>query len=156
MIWWIVDNITLVLLVLAVIALCCGAAWWSFRNNKLLIGVAAPVTLMLAAWVMSLFIVTDRKQLVRIIENMQDLINAGKIDEFAEYFDEDITVDTLNGKLPFKKAQLKSLAEGNKKHYMVKKIFVSQIDVEEISRPNADVAFIMGNEEGPERGRCRM
>src|SRR5450631_2211958 len=104
---WIVDNLTWVLLVLGMVALCFAAAWWTTRKDKLLIGVAVQGLLMLAAWVLSLLVVTDRMQLVSNVESMRDLINAGKLSEAAlQHFDDEVKIEGIGGTQTYKKATL--------------------------------------------------
>jgi hypothetical protein len=156
MLWWIVDNVTLVMLVLGTVALCFAAAWWIRRNNKLLTGAGIAAGLMVLAFVLSLVIVTDRIQLTRNIETMRDLFNEGKLDEALEYFEDVIHADTVQGNLQYKKADLKPLARSNLKLYSVKRIVINSIDVEKVDRPSATVNFVIGPEDDSARGRCAM
>jgi hypothetical protein len=156
MLWWIVDNLSVVLLALGIVALCFGAGWWTTRRNKLLYGVAVPGVLMLFAWVLSLFIVTDRMRLVRDVEEIRDQVNAGKLDDAIRHFDAEVTVDTVNGEHTFKSAAIRDLAKKNMGVYGVKKVNVWGITVEQVARPKATVAFFIGPEDSPERGRCTM
>jgi len=156
MLWWIVDNLSIVLLVLGIAALCFAAGWWSTRKNQLLIGVAIPLVLMPLAWLLSLFIVTDRMQLARNIEIMRDLVNDGKLDEALEHFDNEVKVDTMQGELKVTKSEIKNMAKGNMKAYGVKKIDVWGIQVQDVARPKALVNFYIKPQDGEERGRCKM
>jgi hypothetical protein len=156
MLWWIVDNLSIVLLVLGIAALCFAAAWWSTRKTQLLIGVGVPILLMPLAWLLSLFVVTDRMQLVRNIESMRDFVNAGKLDEALEFFENEVKVDTMQGELKVAKSEMKSVAKGNMKLYGVKKVDVWGIHVQDVSRPMATVNFYIKPQDSEERGRCRM
>jgi hypothetical protein len=156
MVWWIVDNNSVVLLVLGIIALGFAALWWTRRNNKLLIGVGVPLVLMLLTWVLSQYIVTDRIQLARDVETMRDLINAGKLDEAIGHFADEIKIDTSQGEQTFKKAEIAALAKLNMKRYGVKKVVTNKIEVQEVNRPKATVTFYVGPEDSGDRGRCIM
>jgi len=156
MLWWIVDNLGVVLLVLGIVALCFAAAWWTTRKNKLLIGLAVAIAMMPLAWGLSLYIVTDRMQLVRDVETMRDLVNAGKVEDAIQHFDDEVKVDTMQGEVTLKKSALKDLAKGNMSRYGVKRIDVWAISVEEVARPHATVTFLLKPQDGEERGRCRV
>ena len=154
MLWWIVDNLNVVLLALGIVALCFAAAWWTSRKNKLLLGVGIPIALMAVAWLLSLFIVTDQMQLVRNVETMRDLFNAGKLTEAIAYFEDEVKVDSAQGTQTVKKAMLLELAKANKQHFGLKKVVTNAIAVEEVARPQAVVTFYVGPEDSGERGRC--
>jgi hypothetical protein len=156
MLWWIVDNLGVVFLALGITALCCGWAWWTTRNSKLLIGLGLPIILMVLAWVLSLYIITDRTQLALDVETMRDLVNAAKLDAALEHFDDEVKIDTMQGEITFKKTDLRQLAKGNMKLYGVKQIDIWGIQVEEVSRPKATVTFYLKPQDGEERGRCIM
>jgi hypothetical protein len=154
--WWIVDNLGIVCLVLGIIALCFIWAWWQTRNTKLLVGAGAPLLLMVLAWVLSLYIVTDRIQLVLDVETMRDLVNDAKLDAAIRHFDDEVKVDTMQGVMTLKQADLQQLAKGNMRNYGVKKIDVWNIQVEEADRPKATVSFYLKPQDSEERARCRM
>jgi hypothetical protein len=156
MLWWIVDNLGVVFLALCIITLCCSWAWWTTRNAKLLIGVGVPIILMVLAWVLSLYIITDRTQLVLDVQNMRDLVNASQLDDALLHFDDEVKIDTMQGEMTLKKTDLRQLAKGNMRLYGVKKIDIWGIQVEEASRPNATLTFYLKPQDSEERGRCRM
>jgi|SRR5579862_1833118 len=156
MLWWVVDNLGLVCVALGIVALCFAAAWWTTRNNKLLAGVAVPIVLIVSAWFLTLFVVTDSMLLVQSVESMRDLVNAGKIHDAIEYFDNDVTIDTSGGVIPFKKSDLQELAKSNMRRYGIKQVVTNKIEVEELARPKAKVTFYIGPEDSSERGRCIM
>src|SRR5262245_52687111 len=154
MLFWIVDNVGVVLLVLGLVALGFGAAWWSTRKHKLLIGVAVPLVLMAVAWGLSLFVVTDRMQLERNVDAIRDAVNAGNLDEALTFFEDQVDVELASGKVVgVKKEQMAALANRNKSHYQVKKVFTSSFRVEELSRPKAVAKFVIITDQNY-RGWC--
>jgi hypothetical protein len=156
MLWWLVDNFGIVCWALGIVALGFAAAWWITSRNKCLIGVAVPLVLIVSCWFLSLYVVTDSMLLVQSVESMRDLVNAGKIHDAIEYFDNDVTVDTSGGVIPFKKAELQELAKNNMRRYGIKQVVTNKIEVEELARPKAKVTFYIGPEDSSERGRCIM
>src|ERR1700736_2124348 len=97
MLFWIVDNVWMIVFVLAIVALGFGYAWWLTRRARWLIGSGVSVGLIVLLFVLSLLIVTDQKQIRANIDAMRNAINAGKADEAAKYFDDVVTVDTSKG-----------------------------------------------------------
>jgi len=156
MIWWIVDNVAWVTFIMGVLALCFGLAWTRTRNNKLLYGVAMPVAFGVLAYVLSLFIVTDRMQLVRNVENMRDLVNDKKLQEAIEHFDDVVHIESSQGPQDVKKVDLAALAKLNMGHHAISRVVANNIQVTELARPKATVTFYIGPEDGSERGRCIM
>ncbi len=156
MLFWMIDNVALVLTLLCAVALCFGAAWWINRQSKLLIGCAVPAGLMAMAWLLAVYVDTDRKQLVRNIETMRDLVNADKLADISQFFADDFDVVTANGVQPFTKDAVETLAKINRKAYGVKEFVVNNIDVEQVARPAAKVTFVVGPEDVPVRALCRM
>ena len=111
MLFWFVDNIATVLALLCAVALCFGVAWWITRQNKMLIWLALPAGLMVLAGLMAAFVDTDRKQLVRNIESMRDLVNTNKLGGLIEYFADEVEVDTTGGLQSINKAQLGNIGQ---------------------------------------------
>jgi hypothetical protein len=156
MLSWVVDNLPWVLLGLGIVALCFAAVWWTTRKDKLLIGVAVPGVLMLAAWLLSLVIVTDRMQLVSNVESMRDLVNNGKLTDAVQHFDEVVEINGIGGPQTYKKATLEGLAKFNMRQHNIKKVVTNKIEIEDIVGDKATVTFFIGSEDSSERGRCIM
>src|SRR2546428_6870710 len=103
---------------------------------------------MVVLFVLSLVIVTDRKQLARNVDSMRDALNAGKFDEALKFFDDKVTITALAsgssvGTTVYEKSKLVPLAKQNQQYYKVKKISTGTVAVNELSRPHAKIRFLI-------------
>jgi hypothetical protein len=160
MLFWLVDNVLWVLIFFGMAGAALAVGWWNTRNRPLLVAAAAVVAVMAALFLVSLFVVTDRKQLVRNVENLRDTYNAGKIDEALGFFADDIAVETAEGTKHVSRDGLKVLATLNQQSWGLqgintKKIVINSIEVVSVNRPNAEVHFYVRPEDEPGAvGRC--
>jgi hypothetical protein len=157
MLFWIVDNATYFLIILAIVAAGFGTAWWQTRKRYWAIGGGVTVALMALVFILSLVVVTDEKQIRLNIEAMRDAINAGKAEEAAKYFDDEVEVVTANGSVKLPNNILEKMAKSNMVQYGVRKVDTGSVGFDKLSRPNAEVSFMVWAEEDPgKRGLCKM
>jgi hypothetical protein len=139
MLWWLSDNANLVLLALGLVAIVLGVCLWLTRRGAYLVGLGGVVALMVLVWVLSLLVVTDRKRLVHIVEEVVARINQKDLPGAFKYFADDALVkidgQTLTGK------QLLGLAQEALKQWRIEGIAVWDVEVEKLERPNAIVSF---------------
>ena len=67
---WLVDDPTLVYMILAALAVILGVAWWRTKQGKLLLGAIGTVVLIAAVWLIGQYAITDAKRLQRAVEAM--------------------------------------------------------------------------------------
>jgi hypothetical protein len=157
MLYEIVDNSSLLLLGLGIVALCFGAAWWTTRRGKWLIGSGVCVAMMALIFVLSLFVVSDRQRIERNIDEMRNAVNTGKPEEAARFFDDVVTVDTRTGSVKVPNQLLKAYAKSNMNHYQVKQVETGSVDFEEMTGSKAVVSFMVrADDDWGKTGRCRM
>src|SRR5579862_4104939 len=77
---WLVDNATTLSILIGIVALGFGAAWWLHRRRQYAIGAAAALVMLVLLWLLTRFVVTDRQQLDLNIHAMADAVVAGKTD----------------------------------------------------------------------------
>jgi hypothetical protein len=155
MLFWIVDNQLWVLVLLALVGLGFGWMWWLTRDKRWLIGDGVAAALAAGVVVLALFVVTDRMQLERNVDAIRDAVNAGKFDEALKHFEDQVEVETATKKEKVPKVLMAEVARRNKDKYGVQHVFTSAFDVDEISRPNAAVRFVIITD-NEQRGWCKM
>src|SRR5437660_8779709 len=113
MLYWIVDNTNngWLLIFLGVLAAGLAVAWWNTLKRPWLIAAGAVLTVMLACFLLSLFIVTDRMRLRRHVEEMHSSYNAGNLDETLKHFADEVTVETKDGPQKLNRDALRALAQ---------------------------------------------
>jgi hypothetical protein len=152
--WWLVDNYVMVLFVLALVAFCLGAVWWSNRRGSWFLAAVAVMLLMLVVVGLSLTVVTDSKQLAMNVAGIRDAVNSGKMGDLVPFCANEITVELGNNdKKVIPKAAIQLLAMANKQAYGVSKVETGTVQVDELARPKANVQFMIVTDEGA-RGRC--
>jgi len=89
MLSWLADNWSLLVLLLAVVAVGFLAAWWFTRKKKFLLGVAAAAVLALAVFLIATFVVTDRKQMENAIQDMATAVRTHDVDRLVSHLSND-------------------------------------------------------------------
>lgn len=85
---WLVDDPSVLYLLLAVAALGLAAGWWSRRDRRFLIGLGAVAVLFLVVLLVSRLVDTDAKRLQRALTAMAEGVNARNVDRiFAHISD---------------------------------------------------------------------
>jgi hypothetical protein len=150
MLWWLADNANVVLLVLVLVAVALGVHFWLTRRGASLIGLVGVVALMVLVWVLSVVVVTDRKQLVRTVDdvvlriNKQDLPGA-----FTHFADEvQLVIDGRSKQLT--RGEVLGLARIAFQKGRIEGLVVWDVEVEKVERPHATVSFYVRptNEQG--------
>jgi hypothetical protein len=157
MLFWIVDNVWMIVFVLAIVALGFGYAWWLTRRARWLIGSGVSGGLIVLLFVLSLLIVTDQKQIRANIDAMRNAINEGKAEEAAKYFDDMVTVDTNRGSFQVPNKALQDYAKSNMRGHAVKQVETGKVDFESLTDSKAVVNFMVRADDDMQKtGRCHM
>lgn len=130
-----VDNANTWYVLFAIIAIGFAAMWWSQRRPRLLIGAAVGVGLIVALWLLTRFVVSDRQQIERKLNDLAAAAVEGKTGVF---------LDTLAGDFDYGGRKREDVAEAAvraAKMYEVFDIRISSFDVEELTPPTAKVFF---------------
>lgn len=143
MLWWLVDNATVLLLVVGLVTLSFGYFWWQTRKRTHAIGAGAGVVLFVAVLVLSFVIMTDRKVLVRTIHDLVDSINRADPDALIKHVADEMEISQPGRPIKIKKKQLHDACRAAMKQYKVSQIEISGLDIEEIERPRAVLRFIV-------------
>jgi hypothetical protein len=155
MIWWLVDNATLVYLLLGVAAVALALRWRLTRRGKYLVALGAVAALVAVVVVLSLVVVTDRKRLVWTVEEVARRINDKQFHEAFRYFADEVRLELNEQKRTLSKGAVRALAEMRFKEGALSGIDVGNIDVEKVERPNAVVTFAVRPRGEPGAGRCQ-
>jgi hypothetical protein len=145
---WLVDNAGMVYLALGLVAVGFLAAF-RLRGRVLHLGGAAGcLALMGLIWLLTLWIVTDRKQIAANVRAMADAVVRHDAERLFKYIARDFHYQNMDREVLYGKVQ-----QAMKLH-RVTDITVSDIEIEELSRPQrqARVNF-MTLIEGPDGTR---
>jgi hypothetical protein len=85
MFWWVVDNAFWLYVAFALAFLALAPAYWVTREWKYLISLGVVLVLTGLVWLLSLLIVTDRKQLYATVLEMADAVVAKKPDGVVKH-----------------------------------------------------------------------
>ena len=141
MLWWLVDNANLVLLVLGLVALGFGVHFWLTRRGASLVGLGGVIALMGLVWVLSMLVVTDRKQLVLIVDDVAARLNKRDLAGAFNHFEDRVRLEIDGeGKSPTR-GELVAMATELFKKGQIEEIRVRNVEVEKVDRPNAVVSF---------------
>ena len=132
---WFVDNAPTLYILIGIVALGFGAAWWLHRRRHYAIGAAVAVVMLALLWLLTRFIVTDRQQLDLNIHAMADAVVSGKTDTLLKLWATDF--EFQGHKAPELAVAVVKVA----KQYQVNDIHISGIDVENITATSAKVFF---------------
>ncbi len=141
MLWWLVDNANLVFLLLGLIALVLGVRFWLTRRGAYLIGAGAVVALIGLVWVLSLLIVTDRRRLVLLVEEVTDKLNRKDFKGAFSHMADEVEFEMSKRSAKVSRKLLQWVAESNFKRRDIQEIIVWNVDVEKVERPAAVVSF---------------
>jgi len=132
---WFIDNATIWFLLIGMIALGFGAAWWLGRKREHLIGLIVAIGLIALLWFLARVVVTDRKQLELNVRAMANAVIEGKRDVLQQNLANDFELQGI------KRQDLVPAAMRNAKDYQVTDIVISSFDVEELKDTTAKVYF---------------
>ncbi len=152
MVWWLVDNANLVLLVLLLVGVGLGVHFWLTRRGASLLGLGGVIALMVLLWVLSLLVVTDRKRLVLIVDEVAARLNKKDMTGAFQYFEDKVKLE-INGKgWSLTRTQLATMAKLSFEKNKIDGIRVGSVEVEKVERPHAVVSFYVFTEYG--YGQC--
>jgi hypothetical protein len=126
---WLVDDPFVVYLLLAIVALCLGAAWWRSRQRQWLYGLAIIAGLFVIVMLLAHFVETDEKRIKRSLNEMVDAANRREVARLFENISDQFRIKSVD-KATFRNAVRGLLERGEVTH-----IKVWDIDAVEISRP---------------------
>jgi hypothetical protein len=155
MLWWLVDNANLVLLALGLIGLVLGVCLWLTRRGAYLIGLGGVVALMALVWVLSLLIVTDRKRLVRTVEDVAARINKQDLPGAFQHFEDKVRLEIDGKGRVLTRDEVLGLAKMAFRKGGIEGIVVWDVEVEKVERPGAVVSFSARPTDEPAIARCQ-
>lgn len=156
MLWWLVDNATVVYLILGLSALVLAAIFWSNRRVKFLAVAGVLLGFIGLFFIVTRLVVTDRKQLERNILAMVQGVEEGDAGKVFAHFSRDFRHSGL---------ALPEFRERVGRHIQARQvsdIIVTNYDFKKISRVDGAaevsffVTFTVGRAEGRPRYRCRL
>ena len=154
MLWWVADNANLVLLVLVLAAVALGVHFWLTRRGASLLGLAGVVALMVLVWVLSLVVVTDRKQLVRTVEEVARRINQQDLTGAFGHFADKVRLE-INGRgRVLTRGEILGLAKMQFQQGRIEGLIVWDVEVEKVERPHATVSFYVRPTDQQGYARC--
>jgi len=144
---WLVDHAGLVYLFLGILGLVLGSLWWMSRSRHYLFGLIGAAGLLVLVWLLTLFLVTDRVQIVRNVEAMAQAIDKRNLDQFFKHLSGSFDHEGMNAQ------QFREYVEPQLKLHKVTVFHVSKIVAENVSRQTGkgQVAFwidVQGNWQG--------
>src|SRR6266511_4010770 len=110
MLWWLVDNANLVFLILGLITLVLAVRWRLTHQGKYLVGA------------LTLVIVTDRKRLVQIVEEVTEKLNRKDFQGAFSHMADEVQLEMSGRSAKLPRKVLQGLAESSFKHYGVQGI----------------------------------
>jgi hypothetical protein len=128
MLWWLVDHADLMFLILGVAALVLGCLWWMRRERWQLTGLIAALGLFALLWVVTDWVVTDRKQIVQTVQNMADAVRKPDLDSFFEHVSPHFEYGGMHAK------QFRNYVERQIRRFPISSFRISKVDTESISR----------------------
>ena len=86
---WFIDNATSIYLLLAVIAASFVVVWWFNQRVKFLVFAAGTLAILALLWLLTLFVMTDRKHLKANVDAMAQAVQDGKVDDLFKHISKD-------------------------------------------------------------------
>ena len=143
MLWWVVDNANTLIVILGLLLLGLTAYWWNTRRRNVGIAALATLGMLVLVWVLSLLIVTDRKQLVANLQKLVDDVGADRIDDAMKLFAEDVKVKALGKLSAESRKDLQAKTRATLQQQGLKQFVVWNVDVKKVDRPRAQVTFLV-------------
>ncbi|MBM4067471.1 MAG: hypothetical protein FJ271_00795 [Planctomycetes bacterium] len=139
MLWWLVDNATVVYLVLGLTALVLAAVFWSNRRVKFLAAAGVLLGLVGLFFLLTRLIVTDREQLYLHVQAMARGVEEGDPEKVFRHFSKQFRHDNSDGATA--RARIAAAIRARR----VSAIGISSFDAEQLSRADrkARVTFLV-------------
>jgi hypothetical protein len=147
MVSWLVDHSALGYLFLGILVLVMACLWWINRKRHYLLGLMGAIGLVAVLWLLTLFVVTDRAQIVHGVQAMAQAIEQRNLDHFFKHVSSSFDHQGMNAQ------QFRGYVESQLQRYKVTSFSVSKIAAYDVSRQsgkgNADFWISLeGNWEG--------
>jgi hypothetical protein len=147
MLSWLVDHSALGYLFLGILVLVMACLWWINRKRQYLLGLIGAIGLVVVLWLLTLFVVTDRAQIVHSVQAMAQAIEQRNLDQFFKHVSSSFDHQGMNAQ------QFRGYVESQLQRYKVTSFSVSKIAAYDVSRQagkgNADFWISLeGNWEG--------
>jgi hypothetical protein len=85
MLIWLVENAGPFFWLLGLTALALAAAGWTTRNRKIMLTLAAVVSLIAFLWLLSVLVETDEKRINRVVAEMVQGVREQKVDKIFQH-----------------------------------------------------------------------
>jgi hypothetical protein len=128
---WLVDNAKTLYVLLGLLAVAMVMVWRSNRQNRYLAYAAGALALMGIVYVLTLFYISDNKQLEMNVNAMADAVVAGKVDDLFKHVSKDFKWKGIGRDELYKSTQVAV------KDHQVTQVNISSFRVEEVSRSKA-------------------
>jgi hypothetical protein len=128
MLWWLVDHADLMFLVLGIAALVLGCLWWMRRQRWQLTGLVVVLGLFALLWILTDWVVTDRKQIVQTVQRMADAVRSRDLDTFFQHVSPQFEYGGMGPEL------FRAYVDRQVRRYPVSSFRVSKVDTENVSR----------------------
>jgi hypothetical protein len=137
MLSFLIDNSTLIYILLAIASLALVLLWYRTKHARYLIGAAPILCLIAAMWAVDHFVDTDTKQIIRAVEAMRAGVQNRNIDQIFEHLSPDFHYGSHNF------SKFRSWAEGVMRDGHVEDVIVWDFEPGPISREKrtAQIAF---------------
>jgi hypothetical protein len=136
---WLIDNSSWLHFLLICAALGCMAGWWMTRKRAYLFGLGAVAGAAGLIFLLSQLVDTDRKLLVRTLQEMVAAYEQKKLDRTFALIADDCMTEFAGGKLS--KAELRARAEYALGNNGVDRIHLWAFEIEKVDPPVAVVFF---------------
>jgi hypothetical protein len=125
---WLVDDPSLVYLILGIPAVALAAGWWLTRRRGYLVGLGSVAGLLVLVWLLSHWIDSDVKRIDRSLRAMAAGVEAGNADAVFEHVSKDFHLGALD-KIGFRR-----WAEGYIRGGQVLGIEIWDVQAKDVSR----------------------
>ncbi len=130
MLFWFVDNASWFMIVPGFIAVGLLIVWWNRHKKEELIGAGVCVALIFITWLVTIFVVTDREQILNNLQEMADAVGENQPKRILQHLSKDFHFQFKNISKEKSEKQLRSLIEG----YQIQEVFLFEVDIKFLSR----------------------
>jgi hypothetical protein len=133
---WLIDDPTVIYLILGVAVFALAGAWWMTRKRAYAVGAGVGAGLLAVLWLVSTFIQTDAKQIERNIRDMGSGVETNDLDRVFAHIAGDFSVGAMD------KSAFRQYAERFLRLHQVTGIVVWDYEPREVSRPDRTASVI--------------